>query len=272
MNVEEATAILKAKLAHSTRDYRPEDEALDVLCKAAQAPRGAPPIESRKTKGALFGVFSAAMFASFLLLLVVDHVPVNGTATDENWVLGNAAIVVMAAPAALDLFPLPGEDGVRPAPATPLDRSAPASAVIALLSDWTEEDLRSGAMTFVTRPAHSELTPARTIALQKAMDLDRSKGISEGAASGASLIRAVGSMRATGGWLSDETLSVRLNSYLRQRLVESTAKQQIVANPIIRIRCGLLGPANYCSWPTVDADLAAVYDELVAAKNWNPSR
>lgn len=34
MNTDEAIAILREKLSHVTRDYRPEDQALDVLCKA----------------------------------------------------------------------------------------------------------------------------------------------------------------------------------------------------------------------------------------------
>lgn len=33
MTLYEAIQVLRVKLSHVTRDYRPEDEALDVLCK-----------------------------------------------------------------------------------------------------------------------------------------------------------------------------------------------------------------------------------------------
>lgn len=37
MTLDEAIKVLRRKLAHITRDYRPEDEAFDVLCKAARS-------------------------------------------------------------------------------------------------------------------------------------------------------------------------------------------------------------------------------------------
>jgi len=36
MELDEAIKILKKKLSHITRDYRPEDQAFDVLCKEAK--------------------------------------------------------------------------------------------------------------------------------------------------------------------------------------------------------------------------------------------
>ena len=38
MNVDEAIAVLRKKLRHVTREYRPEDQALDVIAKALRPP------------------------------------------------------------------------------------------------------------------------------------------------------------------------------------------------------------------------------------------
>lgn len=51
MNVDEAEKILRRKLSHVTRDYRPEDQALDVLVAAARSnARGAEPVQGEGRK------------------------------------------------------------------------------------------------------------------------------------------------------------------------------------------------------------------------------